>query len=215
MVSFFESTDNVFLTQAHACAKMESEFDLDLPGRLPACAGKEDVMTRYEFTERLRSALMGEVPDAVIEEHIRFYERYISDEMAAGKSEDEVLAGLGDARLIAKTILDTWQSQDTDLEQEDNIRTTQIYEPYETYEEDGNRSYGQGADSIFSMNGKVYRLDKWYLKLIPILIVLMILAFVFFMLFGMMRLAILILTSPVFWGFVLLMVAFNWLSRRR
>ena len=172
-------------------------------------------MTRYEFIERLRSALMGEVPDAVIEEHIGFYDRYISGEMAAGKSEEEVLAGLGDARLIAKTILDTWQSQDTDLEYEDNIRTTQIYEPYETYEEDGRRSSGQGTDSFFGMNGKVYRLDKWYLKLIPILIIFMILAFIFFMFFGMMKLAIMILTSPVFWGFVLLMVAFNWLSRRR
>ena len=181
-------------------------------------------MTRYEFTERLRTALMGEVPSTVIEENIRFYDRYISDEIAKGKSEEEVLAGLGDARLIAKTILETWQSDDTDLEyhgsetyEEDNsrssYRTTQIYE--ETYEEDGSRSSQQNGDSFFGMNGKVHRLDKWYLKLIPIAIVLLILGFIFMMFFGMMKLSIMVLTSPIFWGFIVVTTLLRIFMRRR
>ena len=197
-------------------------------------------MTRYEFTERLRNALMGEVPATVIEEHIRFYDRYISDEIAKGKSEEEVLAGLGDARLIAKTILETWQSDDTDLEyhgseagqnqnsyetyetqadrygsngSQGGYRTTQIYE--ETYEEDGSRSSQQNVGSFFGMNGKVYRLDKWYLKLIPIAIVLLILGFIFMMFFGMMKLSIMVLTSPIFWGFILVTTLLRIFTRRR
>lgn len=197
-------------------------------------------MTRYEFTQRLRDALAGEVPAAVVEEHIRFYDRYISDEIAKGKSEEEVLTGLGDARLIAKTILETWQSDDTDLEYhssaadqsqssyessepqtgsygsyggQGSYRTTQIYE--ETYEEDGGRSSQQNGGSFFGMNGKVYRLDKWYMKLIPIAIVLLILGFVFMMFFGMMKLSIMVLTSPIFWGFIVIVTLMRIFSRRR
>lgn len=192
-------------------------------------------MTRYEFTERLRNALTGEVPATVVEENIRFYDRYISDEIAKGKSEAEVLAGLGDARLIAKTILETWQSDDTDLEyhgsdagqsyheayesqsagygRQGSYRTTQIYE--ETYEEDGRRSNQQNGGSFVHMNGKVYRLDKWYTKLIPIAIVLLILGLVFFLFFGMMKLGIMALTSPVFWGFILVTTLLRLFFRRR
>lgn len=183
-------------------------------------------MTRYEFTERLRNALMGEVPATVVEENVRFYDRYISDEIAKGKSEEEVWAGLGDARLIAKTILETWQSDDTDLEyhgggsdqsqssyEDRGYRTTQIYE--ETYEEDGSYGSRQAGGSFFGMNGKVYRLDKWYLKLIPIAIILLILGLVFMMFFGMMKLSIMVLTSPIFWGFILVMTLLRIFTRRR
>lgn len=193
-------------------------------------------MTRYEFLERLRAALHGEMPDQAVEEQIRFYERYISSETASGKSEEDVLAGLGDARLIARTILETWQSDDTDLEYHNGseegqssyqsydtgtdsygnhsrYRTTQIYE--ETYEDNDRHRSQQKGDSFFGMNGKVYRLDKWYLKLIPIAIVLLILGFVFTMIFGMMKLSIMVLTSPIFWGFLAVVTILRIISRRR
>jgi len=176
-------------------------------------------MTRYEFTERLRASLSGEMPASVVEENIRFYERYIQDEIAGGKSEEEVLNGLGDARLIAKTILETWQSGDTDLEYHSSntdrseYRTTKIYE--EVYEEDDRNRSQRNGGSFFNMNGKVYRLDKWYWKLIPAAIVLLILGFLFMMFFGMMKLTLLVLTSPVFWGIILVMAVWRWFSRRR
>lgn len=178
-------------------------------------------MTRYEFTERLRNTLVGEVPATVVEENVRFYDRYISDEVAKGKSEEEVLAGLGDARLIAKTILETWQSNDTDSgyygsaagHDQDDYRTTQIYET--TYEENDNSNSQQGGGSFFGMNGKIYRLDKWYLKLIPIAIILLIFGLVFMMFFGMMKLSIMVLTSPIFWGFIVVTTILRIFFRRR
>lgn len=193
-------------------------------------------MTRYEFLERLRAVLHGEMPDQAVEEQIRFYERYISSETASGKSEEDVLAGLGDARLIARTILETWQSDDTDLEyhagsgdgqrsyqsydaqtdsdgNQSGYRRTQIYE--ETYEDNDRHRSQQKGGSFFGMNGKIYRLDKWYLKLIPIAIVLLILGFVFTMIFGMMKLSIMVLTSPIFWGFLAVVTILRIFSRRR
>ncbi|MCM1065682.1 MAG: DUF1700 domain-containing protein [Eubacterium sp.] len=62
-------------------------------------------MTKQEFIEKLRLALNGKVPANVIMENIRYYEDYINTEVRKGKSEEEVLAALGDPRLIARTII--------------------------------------------------------------------------------------------------------------
>lgn len=64
-------------------------------------------MNRIEFIRTLRVVLDGEIPPSAVEEHVRYYDSYISQEIAGGKSEREVLDALGDPRLIAKTIIDT------------------------------------------------------------------------------------------------------------
>lgn len=62
-------------------------------------------MSRLEFIEKLRISLNGKVSSEKLAELIRYYDGYISDEMAGGKTEEEVLAALGDPRLIARTIV--------------------------------------------------------------------------------------------------------------
>ena len=62
-------------------------------------------MNRQEFIEKLRISLNGKVPGEKIAELTGYYEGYISDEIAGGKTEEEVLAALGDPRLIARTIV--------------------------------------------------------------------------------------------------------------
>ena len=68
-------------------------------------------MDRNEFVSTLRAVLSGEVPAAAVEDNVRYYDSYISQEIAGGKSEREVLESLGDPRLIAKTIIDTNKQQ--------------------------------------------------------------------------------------------------------
>lgn len=70
-------------------------------------------MTKQEFIEKLRSALNGKVPANVITDNIQYYEDYINTEVRKGKSEEEVLAALGDPRLIARTIITTSAQADT------------------------------------------------------------------------------------------------------
>lgn len=87
-------------------------------------------MTKQEFMDRLRAALNGRVAEHVLSDTIRYYDDYISAEMGSGKSEEEVLASLGDPRLLAKTIVETkggsdprsgeWQENGTF--QEDAVR---------------------------------------------------------------------------------------------
>jgi hypothetical protein len=53
----------------------------------------------------LRRALNRELEEREVEENIRYYDEYIRGQMAQGHTEAEVLAQLGDPRLIARTIL--------------------------------------------------------------------------------------------------------------
>lgn len=70
-------------------------------------------MTKQEFIEKLRLALNGKVPGNVITENIQYYEEYINTEIRKGKNEEEVLAALGDPRLIARTIITTSAQAET------------------------------------------------------------------------------------------------------
>ena len=64
-------------------------------------------MTQIEFVTELEQALRGNVEERIIQENVRYYNEYISEQRAAGKSEEEIFASLGSPRLIAKTIIDT------------------------------------------------------------------------------------------------------------
>lgn len=61
-------------------------------------------MNREEFLRLLETALAGRVSDQIVRENISYYRNYINEQVGTGKSEAEVLSGLGDPRLIAKTI---------------------------------------------------------------------------------------------------------------
>ena len=77
--------------------------------------GEEGRMTKQDFIEKLRFALNGKVSANVVSENIQYYEDYINTEIRKGKSEEEVLAALGDPRLIARTIITTSaQADNTD-----------------------------------------------------------------------------------------------------
>ena len=55
-------------------------------------------MTRAEFLQGLRTELEGRVPYSVIQENIRYYDSYISDEISKGADEAEVIENLGGPR---------------------------------------------------------------------------------------------------------------------
>lgn len=63
-------------------------------------------MDKKEFLEKLTLALAGQVPRQAIEENIRYYDNYITEELKNGKDLGRILEELGDPRLIAKSIID-------------------------------------------------------------------------------------------------------------
>ena len=61
-------------------------------------------MNKEEFLQGLRRALSSTGSESLIQENLSFYRSYIDGEMAKNRSEEEVLAELGDPRLIANSI---------------------------------------------------------------------------------------------------------------
>lgn len=60
--------------------------------------------TKQEFIDSLRRALTGKIGQGEIEEHIQYYEDYITAETRIKGSEQEVLNVLGNPKLIAMSI---------------------------------------------------------------------------------------------------------------
>lgn len=65
-------------------------------------------MTIQEFLNQLRDSLDGELPYNEIVSNVNYYRDYMNSQKGE-KSEEEITAGLGDPRLIARTIIDTYQ----------------------------------------------------------------------------------------------------------
>lgn len=61
-------------------------------------------MTKQEFLEQLRRSLTTRAGSAVASENVSYYEEYIATQVRAGRTEEEVIRGLGDPRLLARSI---------------------------------------------------------------------------------------------------------------
>lgn len=64
-------------------------------------------MSKREFLEELRIALAGRVSAQEVTEHVQYYEDYINIQVRMGKSEAEVVTGLGEPRLLARNIAES------------------------------------------------------------------------------------------------------------
>ena len=135
-------------------------------------------MNREEFLHRLRQALEGNVSSTVIRENIRYYDNYISEEIKKGASEEDVIAEIGDPRLIAKTIEDT---------SEDAVDPRRG-----AYEEADTRSGSSYEPEPFGGRSTVhyYDLNKWYWKLLFGLAVVLILFLVIAVITGIFSLIV-------------------------
>lgn len=141
-------------------------------------------MGKVEFLQRLKSALEGEVPAAVIQENLRYYDDYIRSESGNGKSEEQVIQEIGDPRLIARTIIDTTPGAGNGI--------------FETGENDsgygqggmGNGSYQQTGQTFGGGKVHYYDLSKWYWKLLAIVILAVVLFLVICIITGFLTLVI-------------------------
>lgn len=109
-------------------------------------------MYRAEFLDILKTQLSGQMHEGKIAAHLRYYEDYIQSKVRGGTPEEDVIAQLGDPRLIAKTLLDT----DTGEE---------VYEESRSYLESDTGDYGNQEEKNWK---KKLNLSTWYGKLIVI-----------------------------------------------
>lgn len=141
-------------------------------------------MTKAEFISGLRKALEGNLPSRAVEEQIVYYNQYIREETEKGKCEEEVIQALGDPWVLAQTIIEAEGGND----------------PQIVYDTDGEPIRGERArrqntercgsgiyDDPEYGNVHVFRLDKWWKKLLLILTVVMVVLLVVALITGLVQ----------------------------
>lgn len=130
-------------------------------------------MTRQEFIRKLQEALNGKLDAATIQDHLKFYDDCIIEEMRKGKSEQEVLELLGDPWAIAKTIVDASDGTDEEVVYENRSPFNNSYNQT-TQARDSYTGYGQkneyGTEHSYGSYHE-FRLDTWWKKALLILAV--------------------------------------------
>lgn len=163
-------------------------------------------MSRDEFLQGLQNALSGEVPPEIVRDNLRYYDDYMRAERQKGRAEAEILEELGDPRLIARTIIDTTPGAGSGgfAEYRGGMFGGGSYSnsTYTEYTEDQAQTSGQRT----YQNGNVhyYDLNKWYWKLLGIVVVIMIVTLIIAVVGGILTLLVpllpgIILVAVIFW----------------
>lgn len=129
-------------------------------------------MTRSEFLSKLYDALAAELDGRAVEQHVRYYEEYILDEIKSGKSERDVLDSLGDPWVIARSIIDA---------PEYTYRDAKMYETAQ-FEKQEDRNFGGEPKGFF--------FDKWWNKVLFIAVLIVIFFVVISVITGLLAFAI-------------------------
>lgn len=143
-------------------------------------------MNRKDFLDQLERHLRGALPDAKVREHIAFYNDYINTEIGRGRREEDILAELGDPRLIAKNILDTPGESYTNV--------------YETTEED----YRSNNTRQKPVNLKIHGIVA---LLITLLVFIVIIALVIAIVIGLVKIFLYIILPVIIIGAVILFIS--------
>ena len=131
-------------------------------------------MSREEFLAGLEEALAGEVPASVIREN--YYNSYISQEMAKGRTVDEIVDEIGEPRIVARTIIDSSEAAGEAMG-----------DGYGAFEDAGSTYESQ---SETSSHVHYFDLSKWYWKLLLMLAVFVVFSAVFRLLGGIFALLV-------------------------
>lgn len=148
-------------------------------------------MNRIEFIEKLQRTLAGGLGSDMVADNVRYYQDYIDGEMRKGKSEAEVLAALGDPRLLAKSIIEankhagvnmgTNRVYDEEMSGQNRTYTggaysgTSSYRGQNSYEENSFYDEAEGK----SGGGRVFRMPGWLLLLIVTVVVILVISIAF------------------------------------
>lgn len=143
-------------------------------------------MTKTEFLAGLQEGLEGQVSSQIIQESVEYYNRYIDEAVAGGKTEMQVLEELGPVRLIVKTIIDANSGSRNREEQN-------VHGETKAQHEKSNGKAGFHAD--INDNGQLdlkygrFSFNSWYGKLLLILLAVLVIALIIAIVVGFFVLA--------------------------
>jgi len=122
-------------------------------------------MSKTEFIDGLGKSLRGKVDENEYRNQIEYYSSYISREIASGRREEDVVAELGDPRLIAKTIVNTYVMKDNPI----NSR-------YRQYGNDNIHSEEKGKETDMENGFDNLKIKKIIYTILAVMVVLFILS---------------------------------------
>lgn len=129
-------------------------------------------MRKNEFLDELHKALENDLSGQAVQENVQYYRTYIEEQVRNGRMEEDVLEELGDPWLIAKTLIDSPNAEQSyATNREDYVRE----ERYDS--ENGSKVYTFG-------------LDTWWKKLLALLAVVGIVALVISIVMGILSLVL-------------------------
>ncbi len=121
-------------------------------------------MDKREFLDKLQRALASGVSSGQVAENMRYYQDYIESEIRKGRSEEEVLAGLGDPRLLAKSVIEANKRAGA------SYGSNREYDEEVTQDVDGN--YGNGAGNSWKEHR--FMLPGWLVMLIATVVIILV-----------------------------------------
>lgn len=156
-------------------------------------------MSKNEFIQGLEAALSGNVPPETVRENLIYYRDYIRTELEKGRTEQDIMDELGDPRLIARTIMDTTPGAEEGAFEPYHFRVffgegsqTGSYSQGSGYGQDSSYSQNDGYTQGSGSRGHVhyYDLNKWYWKLLAVVVVVLFLMLLFTLITGFLSLVI-------------------------
>lgn len=141
-------------------------------------------MTKQEFLDGLRRSLTGGLEASDVNEHINYYSQYIDSQIRMGSSEEEVMASLGEPRLIAKTLLG--------MEGGETVT--------EEYIED--EIAGDANARYFNFNGKTLKIPGWLFTILVCVVSFFVLTLVFALMTRLLPVFFMIMLGVMLYRFV-------------
>ena len=121
-------------------------------------------MDKREFLDKLQRALASGVSSSQVAENVRYYQDYIESEIRKGRSEQEVLAQLGDPRLLAKSVIEANKRAGT------NYGSNREYD--EEVAQDASRE--RGSDFGEKLKERAFVLPGWLVMVIATVLVILV-----------------------------------------
>jgi len=122
-------------------------------------------MNKKEFLDILREALKGEVTQSNLEQNILYYDQYIGTK--SKEEEEKILQGLGDPRLIAKSIVEAERISKQKKHPNNRMHEDNDSNSYDDKKDTSQKKRSQGQyKSMFNL--------KWYHKLIAMAAIIII-----------------------------------------
>ncbi|MDD5935874.1 MAG: DUF1700 domain-containing protein [Clostridiales bacterium] len=137
-------------------------------------------MTEQEFLNILESSLSGELPGNEIRSNVQYYRDYIKSQKSS-KSEREIMEALGDPRLIARTIIDTYQLSHPSKhygKNESDFNSRQYQDP-EVHQADTSYEYQESKG--MHVSERKLKAIGWAIGIGTVLILLLILGTIFWL----------------------------------